>query len=84
MGVHTCPKKFEGRNPQFLAIFGPKVDTLSPSFPNAGKIWISKTIMSICGYVSTSMPNMVGVPPPNSEIGCPLGVGVGQVNFESI
>jgi len=27
---------------------------------------------------------MVGVPRPTSEIGCPLGVGVGQVNFESI
>jgi len=23
-------------------------------------------------------------PPPISEIGCPIGVGVGQVNFESI
>jgi len=27
---------------------------------------------------------MAGVLPPISEIGCPLGVGVGQVNFESI
>jgi len=25
-----------------------------------------------------------GGPPPTSEIGCPLGVGVEQVNFESI
>jgi len=33
--------------------------------------------MSICGYVSTSIPNVVGVPPPISEIGYALGVGGG-------
>jgi len=53
----------------------------APPFPNAGKIRKSKTIMSICGYVKTSIPNMVGVPSPTPEIGCPLGVwgGTGKL-----
>jgi len=49
----------------------------APPFHTVGKIGKSKTIASICGYVSTSIPNTVGSPPPVSEIGCPLGVGGG-------
>ena len=79
------PKNLRGEKSQFLAIFGPKIDTLSPAIPNARKIGKSKTIGLICGYVRMSIPNMVG-PPPTCEVGCrcPLDVVVGQVNFESI
>jgi len=34
MGVHSSyvsPKNLRGENPHFLAIFGPKIDTLSPA-----------------------------------------------------
>ena len=68
---------FRGEKPPFLPILGPKIATFSPPFPNAGKIGKSKTIASNRGYVSTSIPNMAGVPPPTSEIGCPLDVGGG-------
>jgi len=63
--------------PRRESFFGPKIATLSPPFHTAGEIGKSKTIASICSYVSTSIPNMVGFPPPISEIGCPLGVGGG-------
>ena len=50
-------------NPTFCWFSDPKSTLWAPPFPNAGKIGKSKTIASICGYVSTSTPNMVGVPP---------------------
>jgi len=78
------PKTLRGEKPQFWATFGPKIDTLNPAIPNAGKIGKSKTIMSICGYVSTSIPNMVGSPYPPLRSAVSFVCGVGQVNFESI
>ena len=66
---YVPPKKFEGRKTQFLAIFGPKIDTLSPAI--AWKIGKSKTIVSICGYVfiffqsfAWKNPHLIGVPAP--------------------
>ena len=59
------PKNVRGEKPQFLPICGPKIDTLSPAIPYVGKIRKSKTIVSISGYVRTSIPNMVGVPLPH-------------------
>jgi len=76
MGVHTCHLKIlRGENPIFRRFAGPKSILSATSFHNAREIGKSKTIVSICG----SIPNMVGVPPPTSEIGCSLGVldGVG-------
>jgi len=78
------PNKFEGRKTPILPIFGPKIDTLTPPFPNAVKVGKSKTIMSIFGYVSMSILNMVGVPHPPLRSAVPLVCGVEQVNFESI
>jgi len=76
-----CPlRNLRGENPHFKAIFGPKIDTLSPAIPYCGK---SKTMASICGYVSTSTPNMVGSPHPSLRSAVPLVWGVGKVNFES-
>jgi len=64
-GSHVPLKHLRSKNPQFLPICGPKIDTLSPAIPYCGENQKSKTIGSICGYVRTSILNMVGVPPPH-------------------
>jgi len=59
-----------------------KFDGRKPQFlATFGK---SKTIVSVHGYVSTSIPNMVAVPHPPLRSAVPFVCGVGQVNFESI
>jgi len=74
MGVHTFPlKNPRGKKTIFCRFADPKSTRWALPFPNAGKMRKSKTIRSICGYVRTSIPNIVGFPPP-PEIGCHLGV----------
>jgi len=62
-GVHMCPlKNLRGEKPQFWRLSGPKSTLWAPrpAIPYCGKIGKSETIVSIYGYVSTSIPNMVG------------------------
>jgi len=71
-GVHTWPlKNFRGENPQFSPICRPKIDTLSPAIPNAGKIGKSKTIVNIWLGEDVHTKHGGGTP-PTSEIGCSL------------
>jgi len=81
---YVPPKNLRGKKTPIFGDFRTQNRHIKPAIPNARNIGKSKTIGSVCGYVRTSIPNVVGVPPPTSGIGCPLGVGVGQVNFESI
>jgi len=66
MGVHVCPlKHLRGKKPNICRFADPKSTIWAPSFPTVGKIRKPKTIGSICGYVRTSIPNTVRVPPPH-------------------
>jgi len=74
-----CPlTNLRGEKPHFLAIFGAKITTLSPAIPTAEKIGKSRRKASICGYVSTSTPNLVGVPHPSLRSAVPLVWGWGR------
>ena len=78
------PKKFEGQKTRIFLDFrtqNPDFEHRHSLMRNVGK---SKTIVSICGYVSTSIPIPEGVPHPPLTSAVPLVCGVGQVNFESI
>ena len=79
MGVHMCPLKFEGRKTPISADLRTQNWHWSPPSPNVEKIRKSKTIVSICGYVRTSIPNMVGVslPHPRNRLS-PRCVGWGR------
>jgi len=76
MGVYMCPLKiWRAKTLNFRRFANPKSTLWTPTFPNAGKIEKSKTIVSICGccWARTSIhTEQVWAPPPNSEICCSL------------
>jgi len=83
VGVHTCHLKMDGRKPQFWRFSYPKSTLWAPPFPSAKKIWKSKTIGSICGYVRTPCQTWWG-PPAHLWDRLSHWCGGGEVNFESI
>jgi len=78
-GVRMCPlTNLRGKNPTFWRFSDPKSRLWAPPFHTARKIGKSKTIASICGYVSTSIPNMVGSPHPSLRSAAPWCGGWGR------